>query len=109
MKTPMQNGKVTAFAALVQREQSEEYARHYGTERQELLDAACHVTIRPGKKWTKIDVGPGGKFMVLDATGEILGIKACGVPHSGHRYGTLDTTADWFWGDYHPQRKAVVV
>lgn len=45
--------------------------------------------IIPGKKYTKVDVGSSGKYMI-DAEGNIFGIKAYGVIHRGHRYGTLN-------------------
>lgn len=63
------------------------------------------VRIVPGKKYTKVDVGPfsqwSGKFMI-DSEGNIYGIKGYGVIHRGHYYGTLETVNDWFWGDYTP-------
>ncbi len=57
------------------------------------------VKIRPGKKYTKVDVGDSGKYMITE-TGEIFGIKAYGVIHRGHQYGTLDTVNDWEWSGY---------
>ena len=45
--------------------------------------------VKSGIKWTKIDVGYSGRYMV-NKQGEIYGIKAYGVPHLGHRFGTLD-------------------
>ncbi len=45
--------------------------------------------IKPGRKWTKVDVGSSGKYMI-DPQGEIYGIKAYGVPHYGHYYGNLN-------------------
>ena len=49
------------------------------------------VTVKPGPKYTRIDVGSSGRFMVVNDTGEIYGIKAYGVIHRGHYFGTLDT------------------
>lgn len=57
------------------------------------------TSIKPGKKYTKVDVGSSGKYMV-DAEGNIFGIKAYGVIHTGHQYGTLDTINEWYWGQY---------
>jgi hypothetical protein len=45
--------------------------------------------IKPGRKWTKVDMGYSGKFMI-DPEGNIYGIKGYGVPHYGHYFGTLD-------------------
>lgn len=61
---------------------------------------AWQVRVIPGRKFTKIDVGSSGKYMVDNGTGEIFGVKAYGVIHHGHRYGTLDTIDQWQWGDY---------
>lgn len=69
-------------------------------------DAEC-VTVKLGKKYTKIDRGPdhnmSGYLMIDNMTGEIFGIKGYGVPHKGHRYGTLATADQWFWGEYSPR------
>ena len=45
--------------------------------------------IHKGRKWTRVDVGYSGRYMI-DQAGRIFGIKAYGVPHLGHHYGTLD-------------------
>lgn len=66
--------------------------------------SAIETRIIPGKKYTKIDVGSSGKFMI-DAEGNIFGIKAYGVIHRGHRYGSLDTIDDWYWGEYSPMKR----
>lgn len=68
-------------------------------------ESAIITHILPGKKYTKIDVGHSGKYMVVNDTGEIFGIKAYGVIHKGHRYGTLDTINEWHWGEYTAIRK----
>jgi len=63
--------------------------------------------IRIGTKYDKVDVGRSGKLMVVRETGEIFGIKAYGKIHKGHKYGTLDTIEDWYWGFYYPEPKAM--
>ncbi|MFA5300568.1 MAG: hypothetical protein WC389_20465 [Lutibacter sp.] len=45
--------------------------------------------IHQGKKWTRVDLGYSGKFMI-NPQGEIYGIKGYGVPHLGHYFGTLE-------------------
>jgi hypothetical protein len=64
--------------------------------------------VRPGKKYTKVDRGPehnmSGFLMIDNETGEIFGIKGYGVVHKGHRYGTLATAGEWYWGEYGPRR-----
>jgi len=64
------------------------------------VNAAKNVVIKNGKKYIKVDQGNSGKYMVVKATGEIFGIKAYGVIHRGHSYGTLDTITQWNWGGY---------
>ena len=54
------------------------------------------------------DRGPehnmSGFLMIDNATGEIFGIKGYGRVHKGHRYGTLATAGQWFWGEYGPRK-----
>ena len=77
-------------------------------------DLGCQVnldnavaSIKLGKKYTKIDIGHSGRYMVVNDTNEIFGIKAYGVIHHGHFYGTLDTINDYYWG-YYTARKLQV-
>ena len=62
------------------------------------------VQVKPGKVYTKVDIGPrgniSGKYMVENSTGEIFGIKGYGRVHKGHRYGTLATVGEFYWGGY---------
>ena len=58
-----------------------------------------------GKKYTKVDVGTSGRYMVDNVTQEIFGIKAYGVINKAHFYGTLDTIEDYFWGDFKAFKK----
>ena len=74
-------------------------------DREMLVKQASVTKVVPGKKYTKIDVGSSGKYMVVNETGEIFGVKAYGVIHKGHRYGTLDTMNEFYWGDYTAIRK----
>lgn len=95
--------KIEAFALLVQ---TEHEARHTACgSRSEFVKQWSKTTIKPGSKFTKVDVGTSGKYMVENATGNIFGIKGYGVVHKGHFYGTVDTTSDYNWGDFYPTRK----
>ena len=98
--------KLRAFAELVQRDMTEWYTRSYPQTPPEAMARACEVRVKPGAKYTKVDVGDSGKYMV-DADGNIYGIKAYGVIHRGHHYGTLDTIQEWYWGGYVGVRKAL--
>src|SRR3990167_7072149 len=60
----------------------------------------CQITVKFGGKYARVDVGTSGKYMVVLATGEIFGIKAYGVIHRCHSYGTLDTIDEYNWGGY---------
>lgn len=94
----MKPEQLQAFAELVERQQM---------ARLKANDLGCEVnlinaktSIKPGRKYTKVDIGPSGAYMIVNATGEIFGIKAYGAIHKGHYYGTLDTIAEWNWGEY---------
>ncbi len=65
------------------------------------------INIIPGRKFTKIDVGRAGRYMIDNETGIIYGIKAYGVIHRGHRYGTLDTVDEWNWSRYRAQKRVI--
>lgn len=97
----MQN-KIKQFAERVEAEQ---------IERLKVCGLGCEANIqnartkvKEGKKYTKVDVGSSGKFMI-DQEGNIFGIKGYGVIHKGHCYGTLDTIDLYYWGDYRPRLK----
>ena len=62
------------------------------------------VTVKMGTKFTKVDIGTSGRYMVDLETGEIFGVKAYGVVHKGHRFGTLDTIHEWDWTGYRAHR-----
>lgn len=64
------------------------------------------TSVKLGKKYTKVDVGSSGKYMVENETGKIFGIKAYGVIHRGHQYGTLDTINDYYWGGYTASKRS---
>ena len=42
---------------------------------------------------------------MIDADGQIFGIKAYGVIHKGHFYGTLDTIDLYDWSNYTAVKK----
>ena len=90
--------KIERFAEMVENQTKERYLQQGYTV---CVEHGNHKTsIKPGKKYTKVDVYTSGKYMVVNETGEIFGIKAYGVIHRGHYYGTLDEIEDWYWGDY---------
>lgn len=97
------------FASLVQSQQLARLNKDMPKDPDEFPDfwlSAAQTTIIKGRKYTKVDVGRSGKFMIVNATGEIFGIKAYGVIHKGHFYGTLETVDDYYWGNYGVQKIA---
>lgn len=92
--------KVARFANKLSRDTLQHYVARFGTEHPDLAKHEAVVKVVAGKKYIKVDVGTSGKYMIVWATGEIFGIKAYGVIHRGHQYGTLDTINEWFWGGY---------
>lgn len=96
---------IEQFAAIVLAQQTQSLMKRFN---QSLSDTMRihnpRVDVKPGKKYTKVDVNGAGRFMI-DETGNIYGIKAYGVIHRGHHYGTLETVDQWYWGDYSPIKK----
>lgn len=84
--------------------ESQERLTKVGLGCQDNLDnAIAHYKI--GNKYIKVDVGSSGRYMI-DKEGNIYGIKAYGVIHKGHYFGTLDTVDDYYWGDYRAYKKS---
>jgi len=95
---------IQELASKIEKETYEYLNEKYPTN--SLLWVADSKTrVIPGRKYTKIDVGHSGKYMVENKTGIICGIKAYGVIHKGHCYGTLETINDYFWGGYTTRKK----
>lgn len=94
--------KLQRLAALIEKQTIEMYVKKYPNTPKMLFHSIkiySKVAIKPGRKYTKVDVGPSGKYMI-DDEGNIFGIKGYGVIHRGHQYGTLDTIDQYYWGDY---------
>jgi len=95
---------IKEFADLLANDQRRGYCRRYGDAHPDLVDAASFVRIKMGKVYAKVDVGHSGKYMVplpgQPDAGHIFGIKAYGVIHRGHQYGTLETIHEWDWSEY---------
>ena len=97
-----QESKIKELATLIEKERVENLQKTNLACEANITN--CKTTIKKGKKYTKIDVGNSGKLMI-DLDGNIFGIKAYGVIHRGHCYGTLDTIYNWYWGKYTPVKK----
>ena len=48
------------------------------------------TTVRPKRKYTNVDVGTSGKYMIENDTGLVFGIKGYGVIHRGKQYGDIE-------------------
>ena len=98
----MENKIISLCEKITKETQENLKQRHLDCEAN-LNNAKSHYHI--AKKYTRVDVGSSGKYMVVNETGEIFGIKAYGVIHKGHNYGTLDTIDNYYWGDYTARKK----
>ena len=94
--------KLEAFRALVEAQQLARYLAFYTSPEHREAQAAhdSNTRVKMGRKYANVDVGQSGKYMVELDTGNIYGIKAYGVIHRRHFYGTLDTIHEWNWSDY---------
>ena len=92
--------KLQKFAELIEKHKKEYFAKNF-PRNPSMFDRDCVAKIKPGRKYTKVDVGRSGAYMI-DSEGNIFGIKGYGVIHRGHYYGTLDTIKEFFWGNYSP-------
>lgn len=96
--------KVARFAALVEHDQRARLAKLFpnidlsGAGR--ALPGGYRAKVTKAAKYTRVDFDNSGKYMVVNATGEIFGIKGYGVIHRGHFYGTLDEIEQWDWSGY---------
>lgn len=90
--------KIQALCNLIEAQQR---ARLVADGMSRLLEGT-HYTgkVKIGRKYANIDFGGSGKYMVELSTGNVYGIKAYGVIHRGHQYGTLDTIDAWDWSGY---------
>ena len=94
--------KLEQFRELVEFQQKEFYLAFYTNPETREAQAKhdSNTRVKMGLKYAKVDVGKSGKYMVVLDTGKIYGIKAYGVVHRGHQYGTLDTIYEWDWSGY---------
>jgi hypothetical protein len=60
----------------------------------------CKVSVKTKKKYTCVDVGTSGKYMVDNITGEIFAIKGYGKVDKFKKFGTLETIYQYYWGEY---------
>lgn len=89
--------KIKRFAELLEKQQIERLKKD-NLDCQANIDNA-RVHIKEGKKYTKVNVGSSGKYMI-DSEGNIFGIKGYGVINKSHYFGTLDTINEYYWGNY---------
>jgi hypothetical protein len=89
---------IEQFAKKVEKEQRETLLKRFPDYP---FPDQYNTKIVEGKKYTKVDVGNSGKFMI-DEDGNIYGIKGYGQINKKKWYGTLDTTDQYYWGEYHP-------
>ena len=90
--------KIEALAARLQADTQARFIKDGYTLAVHLPNTLSKV--KYGRKYANVDIGGSGKYMIELDTGRIFGIKAYGVIHRGHQYGTLDTIEDYDWGGY---------
>lgn len=98
MSTTDRLTKIEQLATLIEEQTKQRFIKEYGRTDVH-YKSAIETKVVLGNKYTKIDVGTSGKYMI-DVNGNIFGIKAYGVIHRGHQYGTLDTIKDYDWSGY---------
>lgn len=96
--------RVSQLATLIEDQTKARYIKEYGDLTPHMQDVTTKVKL--GNKYIKIDRGSSG-YLMIDVDGNIFGIKAYGVIHHGHYYGTLETINDYNWGDYTPVKVGV--
>lgn len=94
--------KVQRLAEMIREQTIETFKKRFGSNI-DVHASSWEVNVIPGKKYTKVDVGRSGKYMIERET--IYGIKAYGVINKKKCYGTLDTINEFYWGDYTAVRK----
>jgi len=95
--------KLERFADLLEKDQLMDLIRR--NVDCEANRGGCKTSIIPGSKYTKVNVGRSGKYMIVNETEEIYGIKGYGVIHKGQYYGTLDTINNYYWGCHRAYKK----
>lgn len=81
--------QVTRLAYELQEAVKEEFARKYPN----LTPESVRIHIR--KRWTALDIGSSGAFLVENVTGELYNIKAYGVPdHNKKRKADIGNVAN---------------
>ena len=99
---PQVTNKFQLLAELIERQQIERLkVDNLGCEANSLN---ARVSVVPGRKYTKINIGQSGRYMV-DLEGRIWGTKGYGVINRGHYFGTLDTINEYSWGNYLAHKK----
>jgi len=90
--------KIIELCNLITKEQQERLKIFHLDCECNLKDAIASYIIN--KKYTYINIGTSGGYVVENSTGNIYGIKGYGQIHRGHFFGTLETINDYYWGDF---------
>ena len=89
--------KIKQFAELLEKQQIERLKICKLDCEANIFHARVHIM--EGKKYTKVNVGTSGKYMI-DEEGNIFGIKGYNVINKKHHFGTLGTINSYYWGNY---------
>lgn len=80
--------KIKQFAELVQKQELVALLRLCGSTRGN--EKSYLTSIVPRRKYTLVNVGSSGRYVIENSTNKVYGCKAYGVIHRGHLFGTLD-------------------
>ena len=78
---------IQELARRIQEGEQASLKRHELACEANMNNAITHI--HQGRKYTRIDVGSSGRYMI-NPEGKIYGIKAYGVPNLRYYYGTVD-------------------
>lgn len=100
-----QTEKIAKLVSLITSDTLDRFTKEGHNPAHEYVIRYSTAVSKPGKLYTKIDIGHSGKYMIENSTGEIYGIKGYGVIHRGHHFGNLDTIDQYYWGNYTAVKK----
>ena len=93
--------KLQKLCDKITKEQLQEITKTYNIKTH--IDTKAHYIIK--RKYTYIDIGTSGRYMIENKTGNIFGIKAYSQVNYNHYYGNLDTIDDYYWGHFYATKK----
>lgn len=91
-------GKIHYLARLIEEQTRENLQKKLKITSNDLLDQYSKVSIVPGNKYIKIDIGCSVRYMIDGV--DIYGVKIYGVINKKKYYGTLNTVDNYYWCEH---------